>query len=175
MPIYQLEDRIPLLDPTSYVAPGAQVIGSVRLHAESSVWFNAVLRADHADIEVGAGSNVQDGAVLHVDPGCPIRIGERVTVGHQAMIHGCTIGPESLIGIQAIILNRASIGSHCLIGAGALVTAGCVIPDGSLVLGSPARVVRALKPEEIEDLLRAAQSYRNRAKQYRTGLLACEP
>jgi carbonic anhydrase/acetyltransferase-like protein (isoleucine patch superfamily) len=171
MPIYQLHERTPALDTSAYVAPGAPLIGSVRLHAEASVWFNAVLRADNDEIEVGSGSNIQDGAVLHVDPGCPIRIGERVTIGHQAMIHGCTIGSESLIGMQAILLNQVVIGSHCLVGAGALVTAGTVSPDGSLVLGSPAKVVRSLKPEEIEDLLRAAQSYRERAAQYRAGLI----
>jgi carbonic anhydrase/acetyltransferase-like protein (isoleucine patch superfamily) len=170
MPIYHLNDHRPSLDPTSYVAPGAQVIGAVRLGPETSVWFNAVLRADNAEIAVGAGSNIQDGAVLHVDPGCPIEIGDQVTVGHQAMIHGCSIGRGSLVGIQAILLNGVRVGENCLIGAGSLLTSGTVIPDGSLVLGRPAKVVRPLSPEEIEGLAKTAQGYALRAQQYRADL-----
>jgi carbonic anhydrase/acetyltransferase-like protein (isoleucine patch superfamily) len=174
MPTYQIDNRAPSLHPTSFVAPGAQVIGSVTLGPGASVWFNAVLRADNDQIEVGEGSNIQDGAVLHVDPGFPLRIGAQVTVGHQAMLHGCSIGDGTLIGMQAILLNGVTVGRDCLIGAGALITSGTVVPDGSLVIGRPAKVVRALSAEEISDLRGSAQSYQVRAAQYRTGLLAQE-
>jgi len=174
MPIYLIAARRPSLDPTSYVAPGAQLIGEVFLGPRASVWFNAVVRADNDQIVIGAESNIQDGAVLHVDPGFPIDIGEGVTVGHQAMLHGCSIGKGSLIGIQAILLNGVKVGENCLIGAGSLLTAGTEVPDGSLVLGRPAKVVRTLSPEEIGDLWRTAKSYASRAEQYSSELQALD-
>ena len=149
MAIYQLADRIPQIDPSAFVFENATVIGRVVLGPGANVWPYATLRGDNEPVVVGEGSNVQEGCVLHTDPGCPLTIGRNVTVGHQAMLHGCTIGDGSLIGIQAVILNNAVIGRNCLIGAGALVTEGKVIPDNSLVLGSPAKVVRELTAEDI--------------------------
>jgi carbonic anhydrase/acetyltransferase-like protein (isoleucine patch superfamily) len=142
-----------------WIAPGAALIGEVRLKQNASVWFGAVLRGDNALIEVGEGSNVQDGAILHTDPGCPLVVGPEVTIGHRAMLHGCTVGEASLIGIGAIVLNGARIGRGCLVGAGALITEGKAIPDGSLVVGAPARVVRALAPEEQAGLRASAARY----------------
>jgi carbonic anhydrase/acetyltransferase-like protein (isoleucine patch superfamily) len=140
----------------------------VALSANTSVWFNAVLRGDNDLLQIGANTNIQDGAVLHADPGFPITVGERVTIGHQAMIHGCTIEDETLIGIQAIVLNGARIGSHCIIGAGALVTAGTVVPPGSMVLGSPGKVVRSLRPDEIEMIQTIARGYVERGERFRS-------
>ena len=156
MPIYQLGDKHPQLAASAWVADSAQVIGDVRLEADVSIWFNTVLRGDNDPITIGSGSNIQDGSVLHTDNGVPLTIGRHVTVGHQVMLHGCTIGDESLIGIGAVVLNGAVIGRHCLVGAGALVTEGKTFPDGSLIIGSPARVVRQLTPEQIEALRRSA-------------------
>ena len=170
MTIHRLGDRVPRIDAEAYVAPGAQLIGLVELHARASVWFNAVLRGDTEPIVVGAGSNVQDCAVLHTDPGCPLTIGQNVTIGHQVMLHGCCIGDETLIGIGAVVLNGARIGKHCLVGAGALVTEGKEFPDGSLILGSPAKVVRMLTPEQIEGLRASAQHYIENARRYRSSL-----
>jgi len=147
--IYQLADRVPQIDPSAFVFENATVIGHVIIGRGANVWPYATLRGDNEPVVVGEGSNVQEGCVLHTDPGCPLTIGSNVTVGHQAMLHGCTIGDGSLIGIQAVILNNAVIGRNCLIGAGALVTEGKVIPDNSLVLGSPAKVVRELTAEDI--------------------------
>mgnify|MGYP000662166630 CR=1 FL=1 len=155
MPIYQLGDKHPQLAASAWVADSAQVIGDVRLEADVSIWFNTVLRGDNDPITIGSGSNIQDGSVLHTDNGVPLTIGRHVTVGHQVMLHGCTIGDESLIGIGAVVLNGAVIGRHCLVGAGALVTEGKTFPDGSLIIGSPARVVRQLTPEQIEALRRS--------------------
>ncbi|PID61633.1 MAG: gamma carbonic anhydrase family protein [Gammaproteobacteria bacterium] len=168
--LYSLADHSPLVAASSYVAPNAAVIGQVCLGEEASVWFNAVIRGDNDSISIGDGSNVQDGAVLHVDDGVPITIGRRVTIGHQAMVHGCTIGDGSLIGINAVILNNAVIGKHCLIGANALVTEGMIIPDNSMVLGSPARTVKPLPPETAMQLDRAAQNYIDRIALYREQL-----
>jgi Carbonic anhydrases/acetyltransferases, isoleucine patch superfamily len=140
----------------------------------SSIWFNVSLRGDNDLIVLGEGSNIQEGSVLHTDTGHPLTIGKRVTVGHQAMLHGCTIGDESLIGMQAILLNGAQVGRHCIIGAGALVTGNTVIPEGSMVLGSPAKVVRPLKPEEIEMIRQAAAGYVDRAKLFKTELIALD-
>lgn len=137
---------------------------------DSSVWFGTTVRGDTDTITIGPGSNIQDGSVLHADAGMPLHIGERVTVGHQVMLHGCTIGDESLIGIGAVVLNGARIGRHCLVGAGSLVTEGKVFPDGSLIMGSPARVVRSLTPEQIEGLRRSAQHYIENARRFRAGL-----
>jgi carbonic anhydrase/acetyltransferase-like protein (isoleucine patch superfamily) len=172
MPAYQLDDLIPVIDPSAYIAPGAQVIGQVRLLANASIWFNATLRGDNEPIEIGVGSNIQEGAVLHTDRTHPLVIGPGVTVGHQAMLHGCEIGANSLIGMQAIVLNGAKIGQNCIIGAGALVTSGTVVPDNSMFLGSPGRVSRSLKPEEIEMIHRAASGYVERAQHYRSALKA---
>ena len=171
MPIHCLGADRPQIHETVYIAPGAQVVGRVALAANATVWFNAVLRGDNDLLQIGAGSNIQDGTVLHADPGFPIKVGERVTIGHQAMVHGCTIEDESLIGIQAIILNGAQIGTHCIIGAGALITAGTVIPPGSMVLGSPGKVVRSLRPDEIDMIQAIARGYVERGERFRS---ACE-
>ncbi|WP_058616391.1 gamma carbonic anhydrase family protein [Tepidimonas taiwanensis] len=170
MSLFQLDDVAPQVHPSAFVADTARVIGRVTLAEDSSVWFGAVLRGDTDPITVGRGSNIQDGSVLHADIGVPLTIGEYVTVGHQVMLHGCTIGDESLIGIGAIVLNGARIGRHCLVGAGALVTEGKVFPDGSLILGSPAKVVRPLTPQEIEGLRQSAQHYIENARRFRHGL-----
>ncbi len=146
MAIYQLGERVPQIDPSAYVFDTATLIGTVILGARVSIWPYATLRGDNEPIEIGDDSNVQECSVLHADPGFPLTIGRRVTVGHQVMLHGCTIGDGSLIGIQVVVLNGAVIGRNCLIGAGALITEGKQIPDGSLVIGSPAKVVRQLEP-----------------------------
>ena len=148
--MYKFGDKQPTLSSNYYVAPGAAVIGDIRIGEDVSIWFNAVLRGDNDTIEIGDGTNIQDGAVLHVDKGHPIKLGKRVTIGHKAMVHGCTIGDGSLVGMNAVILNDAVIGSHCLIGANALVKEGMEIPDGSLVLGSPARVVKQLDEKALD-------------------------
>jgi carbonic anhydrase/acetyltransferase-like protein (isoleucine patch superfamily) len=160
----------PNIDDTAWVAPGAHVLGQVQLMANASVWFSAVIRADNEPITVGTNSNVQEGAVLHVDPGCPLIVGEDVTIGHQAMLHGCTIGDGSLIGIQAVILNRAVIGKHCLIGAGSLIPEGKVIPDRSLVMGTPGKVIRQLDDDEVAKLAASAANYVERARRFKSTL-----
>ena len=170
MSLYQLEDDAPDVHPRAFVADSARVIGRVRLAQDSSVWFGATLRGDTDWISVGAGSNIQDGSVLHADEGVPMTVGERVTVGHMVMLHGCTIGDESLIGIGAVVLNRARIGKHCIVGAGALVTEGKTFPDGVLIVGSPAKVVRELTPEQIEGLRHSAEHYMANAQRFRRGL-----
>ncbi len=170
MPVYALGPHRPIVDPTATVTETAVVIGKVELHANSSVWFGATLRGDNEPIVIGKGSNVQEGAVLHTDPGSPLHVGENVTVGHQAMLHGCTIGTGSLIGIQAVVLNDAVIGRDCLIGACALVTSGSKIPDRSMVLGSPAKVVRTLTDEEIANMHKGIQTYVDRAAMFRREL-----
>ncbi|HJV82121.1 gamma carbonic anhydrase family protein [Noviherbaspirillum sp.] len=149
MAIYQLGEQVPEVDASAYVSDSANVIGKVRIEANASVWFNVTIRGDNELITVGENSNVQEACVLHTDPGYPLTIGKNVTVGHQAMLHGCTIGEGSLIGIQAVILNGAKIGKNCLVGAGALVTEGKEFPDNSLIIGSPAKVVRTLSAEDI--------------------------
>ncbi|WP_298830248.1 gamma carbonic anhydrase family protein [uncultured Piscinibacter sp.] len=170
MAIYQLDDDIPRIADSAWVADSAQVIGRVELQQGASVWFGAVLRGDNDWITVGRGSNVQDGSVLHTDPGCPLVIGQDVTVGHQVTLHGCTIGDGSLIGIQAVVLNNAKIGRNCLVGAGALVTEGKEFPDGSLIMGSPAKVVKQLSPEQFERVRQGAIHYAEKAERYRKGL-----
>ncbi len=159
MTIYRLHDRQPQVDESAWVAPSASVLGSVELGAESSVWFGAVLRSDTELVRVGRRSNVQDNSVVHADPGFPTTIGEGVTVGHLVMLHGCTIGDGSLIGIGSVILNGARVGQNCLVGARSLITEGKVFPDGSLIMGAPAVVVRPLTPEQIAGLHRAAEHY----------------
>jgi len=153
-----------------FIAENATVIGTVVLHNQASIWFNSVLRGDSDIITIGERTNIQDASVLHADPGFPLTLGKNVSVGHQAMLHGCTIGDGSLVGIGAIIMNHAVIGSGCLIGAGALITEGKTFPDGVLVLGSPGKVVRELKPEEKEELLKIADGYVRRSKLYREKL-----
>jgi carbonic anhydrase/acetyltransferase-like protein (isoleucine patch superfamily) len=151
-----------------YIAPGAQVIGEVVLGAGASLWFNCVLRADDERIEVGAGSNVQDGAVLHADLGTPTVLGRDVTIGHMVLLHGCVIADESLIGNGAIVLDRARVGSHCIVAAGALVPPGHEIPDGSVVMGSPAKFVRWVSAMDLAMIGQAAAHYRDRIERYRT-------
>ncbi len=170
MAIYELDGQAPQVADSAWVADSAQVMGNVTLGPDASVWFGTVVRGDTEHITIGAGSNIQDASVLHADHGMPLVVGERVTVGHQVMLHGCTIGDESLIGIGAVILNGAKIGRNCLVGAGALVTEGKEFPDGSMILGSPAKVVRQLSPEQIEGLRRSAQHYIDNAQRFRASL-----
>ena len=170
MAIYQLDDFTPSVPSSAWVADSARVMGNVTLGEDTSVWFGAVLRGDTSTITVGKGSNVQDNSVLHADNGMPLVIGEGVTVGHQVMLHGCTVGNNSLIGIGAIVLNGVKIGNNCLVGAGALVTEGKEFADGSMIIGSPAKAVRMLSPEQIEGLKMSAQHYMDNARRYKTGL-----
>jgi carbonic anhydrase/acetyltransferase-like protein (isoleucine patch superfamily) len=170
MAIYQLDDLSPQVPDSAWVAPNAQVMGDVVMGEHSSLWYGAVARGDTATLTIGAGSNVQDGSVLHADRGAPLTIGEGVTVGHQAVLHGCTVGDGSLIGIGAIVLNHARIGRHCLVGAGSLVTEGKVFPDGVMIMGTPAKVVRELTPEQIEGLRQSAAHYVANAQRHRRGL-----
>lgn len=170
MAIFRLDDRTPSLDPSAWVADSAQVIGSVSLGVDASVWFGAVLRGDTESITIGRGSNIQDGSVIHADSGQPTMIGDGVTVGHLVMLHGCTIGDDSLVGIGAVILNGARIGRNCLVGARALVTEGKTFPDGSLIVGSPAVAVRTLTDEQIEGLRQSARHYVENARRFRAGL-----
>ena len=164
--IYALGDLTPCIDESAYVCDSAQVIGHVVLGPNSSVWFGAVMRGDNEGLTLGAGANVQDQAVVHSDVGYPVHIGANVTIGHSAIVHGCKIGDGSLIGMGAIIQNGAVIGKGCLIGAGALVTEQKVIPDGSLVVGTPGRVVRQLDDQVIAGLLQSAQIYQNNARHF---------
>lgn len=168
------QDHVELIGDEHFIAPNAVLIGRVVLEDRCSVWFNAVLRGDNDVIRIGAESNVQDGSVLHTDPGIPLSMGRGVTVGHMVMLHGCTIGDNSLIGIKSVILNNASIGRNCLIGANTLITEGKQIPDNSLVMGSPGRVVRELSSEEIAGLRRAAGDYMDKMRRYTRGLAAQE-
>lgn len=171
MPLYALEDVVPEVIPGAYwIAPTASVIGRVRLARDVSVWWGAVLRGDMDLIDVGEGTNIQDGAILHTDAGVPLVLGAHVTVGHRAMLHGCTVGDGSLIGIGATVLNRARIGKGCLIGAHALVTEGTEIPDGSLVLGSPAKVVKPVNEGQSLVLAGSGPHYVHNADRYRKTL-----
>jgi carbonic anhydrase/acetyltransferase-like protein (isoleucine patch superfamily) len=170
MALYKLGEISPALALSAYVAPSASVIGNVVLADRSSVWFGATLRGDNETIRIGADSNVQDGAVMHTDPGFPLTLAAHVSVGHQAMLHGCTVGEGSLIGIQAVVLNAAVIGKGCLVGAGAVITERKVFPDGTLILGAPAKVVRELSAEERENLLKIAANYAARGAYYRDHL-----
>ncbi|KAF1021647.1 MAG: Protein YrdA [Paracidovorax wautersii] len=170
MALYELDGLAPQLGQRAWVADSAQVIGDVRLGDRASVWFGAVLRGDSATLTIGDESNIQDGSVLHADAGVPLLIGRGVTVGHQVMLHGCTIGDNSLIGIQAVVLNHARIGRNCLVGAGSVVTEGKEFPDNSLIFGSPARVVRTLDEAAIEGLRRSAQHYVDNARRFAAGL-----
>ncbi|MEM7056911.1 MAG: gamma carbonic anhydrase family protein [Pseudomonadota bacterium] len=177
MPLYRLDGVGPQIPASGnfFVAPGAQVIGDVRMDENSSIWFNAVLRADNEPIVLGAGSNIQDGCVCHVDPGFPLTIGSNVTVGHMALLHGCTIGDGSLVGMGAVILNGAKIGKDCLIGANALITEGKEIPDRSLVMGQPGKIIRTLDDDAVAGVHVAAEHYRQRQAQYNAGLTLIDP
>ena len=170
MAIYQLGDAVPQIHESAWVAESAQVMGRIELEQDASVWFGAVLRGDNEPIRIGRCSNIQDGSVLHSDVGQPMTVGPYVTVGHQAMLHGCTIGEGSLIGIGAIVLNGARIGKNCLVGAGALVTEGKEFADGSMILGSPARVVRQLTSEQIASIRRNVLGYVENARHFKAGL-----
>ncbi|PJO37194.1 gamma carbonic anhydrase family protein [Delftia acidovorans] len=170
MAIYELDGVAPEVAASAWVADSAEVMGNVQLAEDASIWFGAVLRGDCESISIGEGSNIQDASVLHADLGKPLVVGRHVTVGHQVMLHGCTIGDESLIGIGAVVLNGAKIGSNCLVGAGALITEGKEFPDGSMIIGSPAKAVRQLTPEQIEGLRRSAQHYVDNARRFKTGL-----
>lgn len=172
MPIYALEGNAAMFaDPDrAYVAPGAQLIGDIRIGRDVSIWFNAVIRADNDVIGIGDRANIQDGAIVHADPGVPATIGADVTVGHRAIIHGASVGDGSLVGMGATILNGARIGKACLVGANALVTEGKVFPDGSLIVGAPAQLKRALTDEEMAGLLRSAESYVFNGRRFAAGL-----
>jgi carbonic anhydrase/acetyltransferase-like protein (isoleucine patch superfamily) len=170
MAIYRLGDHAPQIHETAWVADSAQVIGNVELGEGASVWFGTVIRGDTYKIKVGKGSNIQDNSMLHTDEDVPLVIGERVTVGHHVMLHGCTIGDGSLIGIQAVILNGAKIGRNCIVGAGALVTPGKEFADGSMIIGSPAKAVKQLTPEQIEHVQRGAQHYIDNAVRFKAEL-----
>ena len=170
MAIYELEGHAPTLGKNAYVADSAQVIGKVTLEENASVWFGTIIRGDSEHIHIGKNSNVQDASVLHADPGVPLTLGENVSIGHQVMLHGCTVGDECLIGIGAVVLNGAKIGKNCLVGARSLVTEGKEFPPGSLIMGSPAKVVRELTPEQIEGLRQSARGYMANAKRFQAGL-----
>ena len=166
----QLDDRRVTATGSYYVAESAMVLGSVELHEGASVWFNAVLRGDADRIVVGEGSNVQDGSVLHTDPGYPLLIGKDVTIGHKVMLHGCVIGDNTLIGINAVVLNGAKIGRNCLIGAGALITEGKEIPDNSVVMGAPGKVVKTLTADQAKGLKASAAHYVANGQRFAAGL-----
>jgi len=170
MAVYELDGVAPQVAPSCWIADSAQVMGRVQLAEDASVWFGTVVRGDTESITIGAASNIQDASVLHADFGKPLVIGSGVTVGHQVMLHGCTIGDDSLIGIGAIVLNGARIGRNCLVGAGALVTEGKEFPDGSMIIGSPAKAVRQLTPEQIEGLRQSARHYVENARRFKAGL-----
>ncbi len=165
--IYDLEKNVPEISANSWVAPNAIIIGKVKLEKNSSIWFNAVLRGDIEKIVIGENSNIQDGSVLHTDPGCPLTVGKGVTVGHMVMLHGCEIFDDTLIGIGSTILNKVKIGKNCIIGANTLVTENKVIPDNSLVLGSPGKVIRKVTDDEIKVICENAKHYVENSKRYK--------
>lgn len=170
MAIYELDGVAPRLEQGAWVAESAQVIGNVHLGENASVWFGAVLRGDTDHLHVGKNSNIQDGSVLHADEGVPLHLGDNVTVGHQVMLHGCTVGDGSLIGIQSVILNRAKIGKNSIVGAGSVVTEGKEFPDNALILGAPARVVKILDDAAAERLKHAAEHYVENSRRFAKGL-----
>jgi carbonic anhydrase/acetyltransferase-like protein (isoleucine patch superfamily) len=170
MAIYQLGDLTPQLHATAWVADSAEVMGDVVMGEGSSIWFGTVVRGDSDTIRIGCGSNIQDNCTLHADPGKPLTIGDNVSVGHQVMLHGCTIGDGTLVGIGSVLLNNARIGQNCIVGAGSLVTEGKEFPDGSMIMGSPAKVVRQLTQEQIADLQRIAKHYVYNAQRFQAGL-----
>lgn len=168
--LYQLEDKKPTLEGNNFVADNASVIGSVILKENASVWFNVVIRADNDVITVGENSNIQDGCVLHTDDSIPLTVGRNVTVGHKVMLHGCTIGDNSLVGINSVVMNNAVIGKNCLVGANSLVTESKEFPEGSLIMGAPAKVKRPLTEDEIKSLEHSAQHYVANAQRFQTSL-----
>ena len=170
MPIYALGDAVPEIDPSAWIAPSAVLIGKVRIEAGATVWFGAVIRGDNELITVGRGSNIQENCVMHTDPGYPLVVGPEVTVGHLAMLHGCTIGEGSLVGIGATILNGAVIGARCLIGAHALIPENRAIPDASLVMGAPGKVVKEVTPEQAERMAAGTATYVTRGGHFRDRL-----
>jgi carbonic anhydrase/acetyltransferase-like protein (isoleucine patch superfamily) len=172
MPLYEINGQRPTLpaDGSAWVAPSADVIGDARLSEDVSLWFGVVIRADNTPIQIGAGSNIQEGAMLHSDPGSPLSIGANVTVGHHAILHGCTIGDNVLIGMGATVLNNAVIPDNCLVGAGALVTENKTFPPGSLIVGAPAKAVRELTPEQIAGIGMSAEHYVERGREFANGL-----
>lgn len=170
MAVYELNGVSPRIAASAWVADSAQVMGEVEIGENSSLWFGAIVRGDTETIRIGDNTNIQDGSVLHADVGMPLTIGNNVTVGHQVMLHGCTVGDGALIGIGAIVLNGAKIGKGCIVGAGALVTEGKEFPDGSMILGSPAKAVRELTPAQKEGLIKSAIHYVENAELYKTGL-----
>ena len=165
--IYDLEKNVPEISSDSWVAPNAIIIGKVKLEKNSSIWFNAVLRGDIEKIVIGENSNIQDGSVLHTDPGYPLTVGKGVTVGHMVMLHGCEISDDTLIGIGSTILNKAKIGKNCIIGANTLVTENKLIPDNSLVLGSPGKIIRKVTDDEIKVICENAKHYVKNSKRYK--------
>lgn len=168
--IYQLNDLTPKIDSSAFIAPNATLIGQVFVQANASIWFNVVIRADMDEIHIGENSNIQDGSILHIDKDYPLTIGNNVTVGHKVMLHGCSIGDNSLIGMNAVILNGAKVGNNCLIGANALVTENMEIPDGHMVLGSPAKVVKQLDDKAFKLFALSAAHYVENGKNYRNNL-----
>ena len=170
--IYELDGIAPIIDESAWVADDVNLIGKVTLAAKSSVWFGSTLRGDNEMLTIGEGSNIQENSVLHTDMGYPLTIGKNCTIGHKVMLHGCTIGDNTLIGMGAMVMNGAVVGKNCLIGAGALITEGKVIPDGSLVMGAPGKIIRTLTDDAIEGLTRSALSYQKNAERYRKGLRA---
>jgi len=168
--IWELDGIAPQIADDAWVAPDAQLMGRIVLEPGASVWFGAVLRGDTETLTIGRNSNIQDLSVLHADVGCPLTIGENVTVGHQVMLHGCTIGDNSLIGIQAVVLNNARIGRNCIVGAGSVVTEGKEFPDNSLIIGAPAKVVRTLDDAAAEKLRQSAEHYVDNARRFAKGL-----
>jgi carbonic anhydrase/acetyltransferase-like protein (isoleucine patch superfamily) len=171
MPIYELEGIQPEIHSNAWVAPSADIMGRVRLHENASVWFGAVLRGDNEWISIGEGSNIQDGCVLHTDKGIELNVGRYCTIGHKAILHGCEIGDESLVGMGAIVLNHAKIGRNCLIGAGALIPEGKVIPDNSLVMGMPGKVIRILGEEDAARLRKSAEGYVRKWQVFKNSLV----
>tara|TARA_B100000700_G_C14830229_1_gene754126 strand:+ start:34 stop:537 length:504 start_codon:yes stop_codon:yes gene_type:complete len=165
--IYDLEKNVPEVHPEAWVAANATIVGKVKLEKNSSIWFNAVLRGDVEPITIGENSNIQDGSILHTDPGFPLIVGKGVTVGHMVMLHGCKISDDTLIGIGSIILNNAKIGKNCIIGANTLITENKTIPDNSLVVGSPGRVLRKVTDEEINAILENSKHYVDNSKKYK--------
>jgi carbonic anhydrase/acetyltransferase-like protein (isoleucine patch superfamily) len=171
MPLFSIgERRIELRGEHHFIAPGAALVGSIVLENNVNVWFNVVIRADNDQVTIGEGCNIQDGSVLHVDPGYPMSLARRVTIGHKVMLHGCTIGEGALIGINSVVMNGARIGAHSLVGANTLIAEGKEIPEGVLVLGSPGKVVRELKQQEKDFLLTIAQGYIDRSRYYKENL-----
>ncbi|HYD75763.1 gamma carbonic anhydrase family protein [Ramlibacter sp.] len=170
MALYELDGVAPRLGESAWIADSAQVIGKVELGDNASVWFNTVIRGDTETIRIGNGSNIQDACVLHADEGKPLTIGANVTVGHQVMLHGCTVGDNSLIGIQSVVLNGAKIGRNCIVGAGSVITEGKEFPDNSLIIGAPAKVVRTLDEAAAAKLARSAEGYVNNSRRFAKGL-----